>query len=639
MPTQGLYGESFRGPRGLARALTALLAVASVVAIAALVLEYGFRRPIVATWILHAAEAAVVGYFMLYHVIRLGLAHQRRTYLKHNAPDLVLIAIALLAAGLIWHFRGRVMGLGALYVAVTQVYLLVALLLRGVNLNLQMTGSGLPPSWLLLGSFAFLCLAGSGLLMLPAATAEHAAQPYYLDALFTSTSATCVTGLITRNTGTEWSFFGQAVILVLIQLGGLGIMLFGTVLALLVGRDLSVRQSETVGEMLGQRRRSALPQLAKFVVLSTLAFEAVGAALSFGMFLEVPNAYGQPMGPAEAAWYSVFHAISAFCNAGFCLYDRNLMAGVGEGPAWATALREHWQVMGVMAPLIVLGGVGFPALMDAGAYLKGLLARWLHRPASFRAGRAAQRPARPRVGLHTRVVLAATLLLLVVGAAGLLLIETVGHPDTGPGIGRVPIGGGGAAGDWASMPLGERAWRSVFQSVTARTAGFNTIDMDELSPAGKLWMCGLMTIGGSPGGTAGGMKTVVVVLLAGSAWSVLARRGEVELGRRSIPSDIVRRATAIAFLYMCLLVLTTLLLAISMPDQAFIDVLFEASSACGTVGLSTGITGAGHAAMTRLVTIAAMFLGRLGPITLLLAMTTRLGRARYAYARENVLIG
>ena len=635
MSARATTTSHFGLPRRLTLWMDIVLAAAAVVAVAALILEYGFRAPPISPAVLHVVEAAVVAVFVLDRIGRMVLARQRKAYFLENWIDFALMLLAAVVAGVGPQVLGQVLGAGALYVLIWQGYILVALLLRGVGMNLRMAGSGIAPTWLLIGSFLFLCFAGSGLLMLPVASPPDAAELYYVDALFTATSATCVTGLVTKRTGMDFTPFGQAVILALIQLGGLGIMLFGTFLAMLVGKGLGLRSAGAMGEMLGTGSAGQIPRMLKFVVLVTLALEIVGAALLYPMFLGAPGPDGAAMGPGRAVWCSVFHSVSSFCNAGFSLFDRNMMEGVAA--RWSNPLRGRWQILGVMAPLIVVGGLGFPVLLDAGRYVRGLLRGALRRWGPASAGPVGMRP---RLSLHSRIVLTSTVLLLTFGAVVLLLVE----PAPGPRTERIGRGQSFADSetvrrDWPEMAPPQRLREAVFHSVSARTAGFNTIDVRELSDAGKLWLCGLMTVGGSPAGTAGGMKTVTVVLLGFLTWSVLRRRDEVEVSRRSIAPQVLRRAAAAAILYLALVGGVTMLLSISMRDERFIDVLFEACSACGTVGLSAGLTGAGHYEMTRVVTIAAMFAGRLGLMTLLLALTAGLRRARYAYPQEDVLIG
>jgi len=633
MNAQTAKPPTYRYP-GVVLAMNVLLGVAAVGAVAALILEYGFRTPPVRRGLLHFAEITIVGVFVLDRIARLLLARKRWAHLKDNWTDFALIVFAL--AGLVVgvKYYPKLLSAGALYVLISQVYLLTALILHGVSMNLRFAGSGIHPTWLLIGSFAFLCLAGSGLLMLPAAT-PYGTTIYYPDALFTAVSATCVTGLVVRDTGLDFTLFGQAVILLLIQLGGLGIMLFGTVLAMVVGKNLSFRSSAALGEMLSAKPIGRLRRTAVFVVFITLLAEAIGAIGLYPMFASAGGPDGRPLGPAGAVWFSIFHSVSGFCNAGFSLYGRNMMAGVGQASA---NLRDYWQIHGILAPLIVLGGLGFPVLQDCAGYVARfvryvLARRWTLLAPGHHGG------SRPRLSLHSRVVLVSSAILLVGGALLLIAVEPTPKGQKNV-VGRHTLGDGELRfeRDWDTMGPALRFREAVFQSVSARTAGFSTIDMSELSDAGKLTMSGLMIVGGSPASTAGGMKTVTVVLLLVTVYCVLRRRQEIEIFRRSIALDLLRRAVTLAVLYIALLGVVTMLLSIAMRQEDLVDVFFEACSACGTVGLSTGVTGRLNL-FAQSVIVAGMFIGRLGPLTLLLALTSKVRHVAYTYPEEHVVIG
>ena len=611
--------------------LNVVLAVTAMAAVAVLLLEHGFRDPLpVKRVYLHLGGAVIVGIFVLDRLARLALARARLGYLRENWIDFALIGAGLVALAISTRLTGRILSAGQLYVVITQGYILISLVIRGASVNLRFAGSGIHPTWLLIGSFALLALTGSGLLMLPKAT-PPASHIWYPDALFTAISATCVTGLVVRDTGADFTHFGQAVVLTLIQLGGLGIMLFGTVLAMLVGKGLSLRSTNALGQMLATDAPGRLARTVAFIVVVTLIFEAVGAVMFYPMFAAEQT--GGTLPPVrQAVWHSVFHSISSFCNAGFSLYRRNMMAGVAEG--WASPLRSHWQIFGVMAPLIVLGGLGFPVLRDLGSRSRAFGRRLL--------GRGKTGPM-PRLTLHSKIVLTTSGALLVLGALVFLVIELSAGAES-PVVGRHPniIEATVRRGDWPAMDASGRLAGAAFHSITARTAGFNTIDMKELSSAGKGWLCGLMIVGGSPGGTAGGMKTVTFALLIATAYCVLRRRNELEIFKRTISVELLRKAATVAVLYLALLGTVTLLLCLAVPrGHSFINLFFEACSTCGTVGLSTGVTGPDTALRDfgKYVIMAGMFIGRLGPLTLLLALTSRIRHVRYAYPAENVTIG
>ena len=631
MAVIGVKSQTQVEPRWLAVTLRVILALTGLLAIGTLVIEYGgFSLTHHQLALLHAAEAVIVAVFVMDRLIRFLLVRSWRAYLRENWIDLVLVLLLAVSLLMSYRLRTKLLSAGALYVLITQAYLLLMLLLHGVSANLLFAESGISPGWLLLGSFALLCLLGAGLLMLPVATPPgHPIN--FVDALFTSTSATCVTGLVVRDTGVEFTVFGQAVILSLIQLGGLGIMTFGTMLAVMVGRALSLRTSTVVVEMTSAPTLAA-GRIVVFIMVSTFTLETIGAILLYPMFDGSLDAAGKAISGGQVAWLSVFHSVAAFCNAGFSLYGDNLMQGVSQ--RWAVPVRENWQVLGVLGSLIVVGGLGFPVLMDLAKFATNRL----HRLRAFLARRSM--PSRLRLPLHTRLVLVVSVLLIVFGAAGILLLE---RPDTQRygAIGRNPLWVEQTRQkvDWTSLSVPGRIREAVFMSISARTAGFNTMDLSQVSSPTKAWIAMLMVIGGSPASTAGGMKTMTFALMVLAAWSVIVRRNEVEVFHRSIPTEALRRAAAIMLMYLAVLVTVTLVLGVVMPrGYNFLDLFFEAASACGTVGLSANVTPTLNVAGRITVTLA-MFIGRLGPLTLLLGLTTGLRHINFSYPREGVFLG
>jgi len=637
--------------KGVLTGFDVAMAVAAAGAIAALSLEHGFypgQRGGVSLRTLHWVQVGALAVFVLNRFAHLALGARRREFFRQNWIDFALMLVAGGVAGGVYTGRITISILPAatIYVVITQVYILSALVVRTVGFHLRIAESGIHPVWTLIGSFAVVILVGTGLLMLPMAAPID--QPVSLtDALFTATSATCVTGLIVRDTRSVrdqdpetlitrdtrgFAPFGQVVILCLIQLGGLGIMIFGTLFALLAGRALSLRETLLAGQVLSEETVGRAGRMVKFVIGATFALELLGAAL----MLPTWSARGPSL--LQGAFASVFHSVSAFCNAGFCLESKSLVE-----------LRGRWVTMGVIAPLIFLGGLGFPVLYDLGRAL------W-HRV----AGLFGRRGVAPPIGLHSRLVLTTSLALLLLGALGLWGVETASNPGQtfgsptmdprNPQDGPVRASPRHQLAKDSSLrhelsPPGQLR-EALFQSVTARTAGFNTIDMNALYPAGKFWMCLLMLVGGSPAGTAGGMKTVTLAVLVLAGWGLLRRREQVEGFRRTIALSFVRKALVLAGLYLALVAAVTLLLTVAMtgrrmPDGRevqFIDVFFEACSACGTVGLTCGVT-ASLSQFGKGIVIAAMFLGRLGPLTVLMALTLRLRPAKFAYPSEEVILG
>lgn len=612
-----------------------MLVVVAVLAVVSLVLTYGGFDPQalpLSVDALHVVQTVLVGWFVLDRLLRVGLAWNRRRFLRDNWVDYVLLGALAVSLVLVYEFPRNVVGVGALYVVVTQAYLLASLLVRAVNAHIRIAGSGLPSSWLLIGTFGTLCLVGSGLLMLPVSVrAAYSDDWRYIDALFTAVSASCVTGLVVTNTGETFTLFGQTVILGLIQLGGLGIMIFGTVLAMLTGKALSLRGTEAMGEMLASDRPGDIKRIALFVVAVTVILEVLGTMLLFPMFRDLRTAAGTViLSSPMAMFHAVFHSVSAFCNAGFALYGENMMQGAAQG--WAKPLRDYPQILGVMAPLILLGGLGFPVL-DGLVRHGGSLAKRMHR--RWRPTLGGGLP-RPYLSLHARIVLITSLALILVGALGLFILE-----QSAVGLDARPSrfsGERNLSNDWQRMALMQKAEACLFQSISARTAGFNTIDMDQLTESGKLWMCGLMTIGGSPASTAGGIKTTTFALLLIATWSVLWRRDDTEAFDRRIPANLVRKAITLMVLYGGLVLGVTFLLNMRMGEERLIDLLFEACSACGTVGLSTGVTNRLDEFGKSLI-VLAMFAGRVGPLTLFLAVTARKRTIEYSYPSENVNIG
>jgi trk system potassium uptake protein TrkH len=441
------------------------------------------------------------------------------------------------------------------------------------------------------GSFALLI--GGGTLGLRLTPAFHAGEPLgWLDSLFTITSAVCVTGLIVVDTATAFTPLGQAWILLFIQLGGLGILTFTTLLTYALGRRLSLR-----GEALSPTGAEVAPELdlrrlTRDVVLFTLGIEFVGAVVLYGL-------WAPRLGWRGAAWPAVFHSISAFCNAGFSTFSDSLMG-----------FQRDAVTLLLIAALVVLGGLGFVTLEE-------LYLRW--RP------RASGRTRAPRLSLHSRIVLATTLVLIVGGWLPMLVLEW-----------------GGALG---TMPMADRPVNALFMSITPRTAGFNNIDYGVASDATNFLTVLLMTVGGSPGSTAGGLKTTTFALIVLLAWSRFRGHEVTSLWGRSIPEETIQRAVGLAVGVVMILTAGLFVLTVSEDPKAggdgrFLKYLFETASAFNTVGLSMGIT-SGLSAVGKLVMIAMMFVGRVGPATaaaaLSLSAPTAEGEFRYAY--EEVAIG
>ena len=425
--------------------------------------------------------------------------------------------------------------------------------------------------------FAAVILAGALLLMLPVASQSGRVTPFN-EALFTATSAVCVTGLVVQDTATYWSYFGQAVILLLIQVGGLGVVTVASAIALLAGRKISLMQRGTMQEAMAAPKVGGIVRLTGFILRAVFIVEAVGAACLAPVFV-------RDFGP-KGVWMAVFHSISAFCNAGF-----DLMGAPGAEYASLTAYRADPVVNLVIMGLIVVGGIGFLTWDDI-------------RTNGFRLH---------RYRMQSKVILVTTAVLIVAPAAWFFFDE------------------------FAALPLGERVWMSLFQSVTPRTAGFNTADLTALSGLALAVTIVLMLIGGSPGSTAGGMKTTTVAVLFANAIAVFRRREEGRFFGRRISVKASCDAAAILLLYVTLFFFGGFIIS-SVEGLPLADCLFETASAVGTVGLSLGLTPS-LGLVSRGVLIFLMYVGRVGGLTLIYAALAGAAKTGSKLPQERITIG
>ncbi|MCK5146317.1 hypothetical protein KAR48_06145 [bacterium] len=423
-------------------------------------------------------------------------------------------------------------------------------------------------------SFLTTILIGAILLTFPAATTDGKGASI-VDAFFTATSATCVTGLIVQDTPTYFTSFGQIVILFLIQLGGLGIMTYSAFVALLFGR-FTFGQRQMMQEMLDEDRN--VYSMIFYIFRMTFIAELIGIIFLFSRWaFEFDSVM-------KAAYFSIFHSISAFCNAGFSLFSDSLMQYQGDPIINIT----------IMA-LITLGGLGFIVVHDIGKKIKK----------------------RQALSPHSKLVLISSAILTTGGFLTILFFEFDGQ--------------------MADLSMGERMWTALFQSVSARTAGFNTLNINELSRVTMAILTGLMFIGASPGSTGGGIKTSTFAVLLLSIKSTLLGRDRVETLKRTIPDNAVKKALALTVIS-GLTVLLVFILLMSWQPQSTISLFFETVSAFGTVGLSTGIT-ADLTIQSRWLVAMLMFLGRIGPLTLGIALAQGVAKKRIAFPDARILIG
>ena len=591
--------------KGLESVLAGVKALTSAMVVTSFVILFGFEKPLLPARLLYTVQLCLLFVFVGGKLLRLLNAESAKEYLYANwyeIPLLVGLGTAVFGAG--WLFE-RFKPETVRHFSVG-IYLVIEVVIKICMTSVNMAASGKNPTRTLIASFLVLILSGTGLLMLPRASTGETLS--LVDSLFTATSATCVTGLIVKDTGTDFTLMGQIIILTLIQLGGLGIIVFGAVFALLLGQALSVRESVAMQDLLSARTLGRIGNMIAFIFVGTLLIEALGAVSTFRMWGSV----GGRVGGVYEQWFcSIFHSISAFCNAGFSLFSDSFVK-----------YNRHWAIYIVICPLIVLGGLGFGVLYDLANIAADRVKVFFRKRLQEHYRLSVEVPARKRMQLQTRIVLSISAALIVFGTLAILVFERY-------------TGQGGAGGHQGPGVLG-----ALFQSVTARTAGFNTVDIAALSASSKFVLILLMFIGGSPGSTAGGIKTVTLAVVIMTVVATLRRREEVELFKRSIRLVVVGRGITVTMLFVAVLFGATLALSVTERENGFTmsQTMFEASSALGTVGLTTGITGS-LTTMGKLIIIMVMLIGRLGPLTLLAALTFNLKPARYNYPSEAIIVG
>lgn len=433
-----------------------------------------------------------------------------------------------------------------------------------------------------LGYISIIVL-GTLLLMLPFAS-KSGESAGFVTALFTAVSSSCVTGLVVTDTATSWSLFGQAVIICLIQVGGLGFMTIATMFSMLLKKKMGLRAREVMVESINTEHIGGIVNLTKKIIAGTAIFEGAGTLLLATRF--IPR-----FGWAKGIWYSVFHSISAFCNAGF-----DLMGGEFGEYCSFVEFSDDWLVILTISALIVIGGIGFLVWDDLSK-----------KKLKFR-----------RYQLHTKIVLTVTAILLVLPTLLFLVFE---RDFTNEGL-----------------PFGHSLLNSIFDSVTARTAGMNSTDTAALSPASKILTVFLMFIGGSPGSTAGGIKTTTLAVIAMSTFNGITHRQSKGIFGRRLEKDAIHKASSVAFTNLSLAIIGVVALLAIQPSLDIGDVIFECVSAIGTVGMTTGIT-RDLATASRLIVAFLMFCGRVGSVSFALALMEKKAAPPVKNPREKITIG
>lgn len=439
----------------------------------------------------------------------------------------------------------------------------------------------LNPAQILVLGFALIIIFGAIILSTPFVT-NTGESIGIINALFTATSAVCVTGLVVVDTGTFWNLGGQIVILVLIQIGGLGIMTMTTSVALIMGRKITLRSRLIMQEALNKFTIQGVVKLTIFIIITTFIIEGIGAFLLSLKFIPL-------FGTAKGIFYGIFHSVSAFCNAGFDI--------IGTGKSF-TQFTENASVNFIIMLLIVTGGLGFSVIID------------IAKVRNYK-----------KLTLHSKIVISMTVILLLAGFLIFFILE-FSNPET---LGPLSFKG--------------KLTGAMFQSVTTRTAGFNTIPLDKMREGSKLLTILLMFIGGSPGSTAGGMKTTTVALVVLVIISVIRNRDDVEFSKRRISRVTISRALTVLGIGASIGFTVPFLLTITEKGVDFMVLLFESISALGTVGLSLGYTSS-LSPLGKIIILSTMFAGRVGGLTIVMALAKRKqNKALIRYPESKVSVG
>ncbi|MCF7803581.1 MAG: hypothetical protein K9N46_02370 [Candidatus Marinimicrobia bacterium] len=573
-----------------------IMLVLGIGVIGSLVIEYGYYVSDSTLRILHYYDYGVLFLFIGHDLLKLAIVSDKRTFLRYNWLNFTFFAglfLFFLVYNPWWQLPllsqelrdVPVRKIAKIFILLTQVYILFATFFSALKFGQKFAFSRFQPITLLLGSFAVIILIGTGLLLLPKATVPSDIS--FVDALFTSTSATCVTGLIVVDTGTYFTRFGQWVILLLMQAGGLGIMTMAALFVAVLGSKMSIHQRFVLRDLLSDENMSKIGQTLWQVLGLTVFIEAIGIVAMYELF--PTNAFPE----SDRLFISLFHAVSAFCNAGFSTFSNSLMG-----------FEDSSILVGVFAGLIILGGMGFPVLSNM----------FGHR---FFGTIGPLGKKRVRLNSQTNIVLRVSGVLIVGGALWIWL--------TNYGYG-------------AGWTLNFRTiMHSLFQSITSRTAGFNTIDIGGMALPAILGIMALMFIGASPGSTGGGIKTTTFFLSLQALWGQLRGKRRVEYRYMTIPSRLLQQSLILILAAQLVIGISFILLTI-FESQDVMVLFFEAVSAFGTVGLSMGATPE-LTDVGRVIITLTMYLGRVGPLALVIALGKSEQKQLYEYPEESVMIG
>jgi len=573
---------------------------ASISALIIFLLYYGFPNTSAESDVLIRITKSIFGFFVLSYFVRVFFALNSWRYIFESRFEAMLILLLLIDVASVFIFRVNLLenmfahldieNFTPLYILAIQSYLLLLVGLEFVKVSTGITGIKLKPASTFIYSFILLIALGTGLLMLPEMTAGSGSLGF-LDALFTSVSASCVTGLTVVDTATHFTFKGQLVILFLIQLGGIGILTFATFFALFLKKGVGITHQAMIRDFMSEESLFNAKSMLWQVIMYTIIIEGIGTLLLFLLWdMKVP--FYDDFG--EMLFQSVFHSISAFCNAGFSLFSQGL---------YQDFIREGYLVHIVIAAIIFFGSLGFPALRDIFS-IRNIRVRMISPWKNWK--------------LSTRIALYASIILIGIGTFFFLLLESEGT-----------LAGKSGLGLWVT---------AIFQSVTTRTAGFNTVDISALGTPMVILFIFLMFIGASSGSTGGGIKTSTFVLIFLAVITTIRGKKNLELGRRSISFDLLNKAFTVFIFSATYILIGTFCLSILEPNIAILDLVFEEVSAFCTVGLSRGIT-ADLSTPSKIILIISMYIGRIGTLTLAFALASRVDTNNYRYPKAHILVG
>lgn len=573
-----------------------ILAVMALIAGVTIIAEYGFYLPRAWSLLGNSIRMVIIDAYFFLWVIRILVVDKKKAYLLNHRGEFLLmlfLGLYILFPGLVldiaYYINPKLtpVAVANIYLVTTQVFLLLTLLFNWVLFGSRLTTYKIHPPALLIISFLFLILLGTGMLLVPKATVASGIS--FIDALFTSTSAVCVTGLIVVDTGSHFTFTGQLVILFLIQLGGLGIMTLTTFIAFLFSNSSELKEYATLREMLDEETTGKIKRTVILIVVMTFIIEAAGALLIYHSLDGTPYTNMK-----DRIYFSIFHSVSAFCNAGFSLEQQGLAVPY---------LSVNAVFLSTIMLLIVAGGLGFPVLSNLGSFLI---------PKKKKAGAKLK-----RLTLHSKIVLSTTAILLFSGAVSFYILE---------------YNNSLAPQDEFSVFL-----HAAFQSVTLRTAGFNTLDFSAFTAPTYFMMIFFMWIGASPASTGGGIKTTTFTVAILNLISLGRGRKYVELDGREISGNSIIKAFATIILSVFFIGGAVFVLLITDPAIPLMPLIFEVVSAFSTVGLSAGITSS-LSPEGRIVIVILMFIGRIGLLTILFTLFRQQSRGNYRYSVENILI-